>query len=303
MFNKHDERNYTTEKEMLAIVYAVVKLRTYLLGQHFHIITDHKALIFFTSSSYYNSRLMRWSLLLQQYSFSIQYCKGKENLVADFFSRNILNIQPALSNDECRILNLQREIIKSYKNIHHPTIYNLISMFPEVGLKKEIKNIKNLQQQDEKIKTLINNIKMNNEVVGYCIKEDVLFQRSRLTKIWRLVIPDDFTKALIDEVHMNLGHVGMYKIIKYLDKLYFWKGMHKQIKKIIKHCDLCQKTKPNNVAMTGKYCAIIPSSPHQLVTIDLYGPLPKIKGGAISIRDNGCVFEVRYIVSDKKSKC
>lgn len=59
------ETNYTTtEKEMLVIVYAVVKLRTYLLGRHFHIITDHKALTFFTSISYYNSRLMRWNLLL-----------------------------------------------------------------------------------------------------------------------------------------------------------------------------------------------------------------------------------------------
>jgi len=120
---------------------------------------------------------------------------------------------------------------------------------------------------------------MNKEIVGYCINEGVLFQRSRLTEIWRLVIPDGFTKALVDEVHKNLGHVGMYKIIKYLDKLYFWKGMYKEIKRIIKQCDLCQKTKPNNVAMTGKYCAIVPSSPHQLVTVDLYGPLPKTRRG------------------------
>jgi len=38
-------------------------------------------------------------------------------------------------------------------------------MFLEVGLKREIKNIKNLQQQYDKIKTLIHNIKMNKEIV------------------------------------------------------------------------------------------------------------------------------------------
>lgn len=51
--------------------------------------------------------------------------------------------------------------------------------------------------------------------------------------------------------------------------------MHKETKKAIGHCDLCQRTKHNNMA--GEYQAIIPASPHQLVTVDLYGPLPRSK--------------------------
>ena len=52
------------------------------------IVTDHKGLTFLNSTIYHNSRLIRWSLLLQQFSFEISYCKGSENVVADFFSRN-----------------------------------------------------------------------------------------------------------------------------------------------------------------------------------------------------------------------
>jgi len=85
----HCELHYTTtEKELLAVVYAVMKFRTYLYGVHFYVITDHKSLTFFLSISYYSSRLVRWSLLLQQYTLSVIHCPGKENIVADFFSRN-----------------------------------------------------------------------------------------------------------------------------------------------------------------------------------------------------------------------
>ena len=42
------ERNYTvTEKELLAIVYSVLKFRYYLIGATFNIVTDHKSLTFF----------------------------------------------------------------------------------------------------------------------------------------------------------------------------------------------------------------------------------------------------------------
>ena len=55
------ESNYTTtEKELLEIVYTVYKLRYYLIGTTFEIITDHKGLSFLGSTIYHNSRLIRW---------------------------------------------------------------------------------------------------------------------------------------------------------------------------------------------------------------------------------------------------
>lgn len=82
------EKNYTTtEIELLAIVYAVVKFRVYLMGRRFNIVTDHQALVFLNKTQFLGARLSRWSLLLQEYDFQITHCTGKENIVADFFSR------------------------------------------------------------------------------------------------------------------------------------------------------------------------------------------------------------------------
>ena len=59
------ERNYTTtEKELLSIVFAVKKFRTYLLGNQTVIRTDHKALSFLNTCKLMHSRLTRWELAL-----------------------------------------------------------------------------------------------------------------------------------------------------------------------------------------------------------------------------------------------
>ncbi|CAK9801713.1 Retrovirus-related Pol polyprotein from transposon 17.6 [Anthophora quadrimaculata] len=87
------EKNYsTTEKELLAIVWAVKRLRQYLLGRHFIIRTDHQALTWLKNCKDPSSRLIRWRLKLEEYEYEIQYHKGKENTAADALSRQIFNL-------------------------------------------------------------------------------------------------------------------------------------------------------------------------------------------------------------------
>lgn len=83
------EANYTTtERELLAVVYSVEKFRVYLIGRRFSMITDPKAVTCLNTSPYNTSRLSRWNLFLQEYLFEVEHCKGIDNVVADFFSRN-----------------------------------------------------------------------------------------------------------------------------------------------------------------------------------------------------------------------
>ncbi len=83
------EQNYSTiEQECLAVVWGIQKFENYLHNTHFVIETDHQPLQYLNRSRYQNGRLMRWSLELQPYRYTIRSIKGSQNVGADFLSRH-----------------------------------------------------------------------------------------------------------------------------------------------------------------------------------------------------------------------
>ena len=82
------QRNYTTtEKELLAMVYALDKFRAYLVGSDIVIFTDHSALKYLLTKKNAKARLIRWVLLLKEFNLQITDKKRVENVVADHLSR------------------------------------------------------------------------------------------------------------------------------------------------------------------------------------------------------------------------
>ena len=80
--------NYaTTEKELLAVVFAFEKFRSYIVNSKVIVYTDHAALKYLLSKKDAKPRLIRWILLLQEFDVEIQDKKGSENVVVDHLSR------------------------------------------------------------------------------------------------------------------------------------------------------------------------------------------------------------------------
>nr|GFB74526.1 retrovirus-related Pol polyprotein from transposon 17.6 [Tanacetum cinerariifolium] len=76
--------NYTTtKKEMLAVVYAFKKFRSYLIMNKSVVYTDHSALKYLFGKKDAKARLLRWILLLQEFDFKVIETRGAENYAAD----------------------------------------------------------------------------------------------------------------------------------------------------------------------------------------------------------------------------
>lgn len=88
-FLKHQLHYSTIEKEALALLLALQHFEVYLRSSPVPTIvfSDHNPLVFLTQMQNSNQRLMRWSLLLQDFNVEIRYKKGLENIMADALSR------------------------------------------------------------------------------------------------------------------------------------------------------------------------------------------------------------------------
>lgn len=95
------QRKYqTTERECLAVILAIEKIRPYIEGLEFTVITDHASLLWLRNLKDPTGRLGRWALRLQPYRFTLKHRKGRFMVVADALSRAVGAIEEVSSVED-----------------------------------------------------------------------------------------------------------------------------------------------------------------------------------------------------------
>ena len=101
---KGPEKNYPVhEKELLAIIRALKKWRSDLLGIPIYVYTDHRTLQNFDTQRDLSRRQLRWQEFMSQYDMTIVYIPGEDNSVADALSRVPNGAFPGESVDEQKL--------------------------------------------------------------------------------------------------------------------------------------------------------------------------------------------------------
>lgn len=270
------ELNYmTTEKELCAIIYALTKFRLYLLYNKFIIRTDHKALTFLKQCRFLNERINRWVLFLQQFDFSIEHIKGKDNTVADILSR-----YPHDTKNKNNIGQNTDAIIATFK------------VEGSTALLRDFKNLPREQNKDPILRQIGEALRTNKRPVdkeidrmleSYHSYNGVLLFEEPSTKAKRIAVPKHLQTRLIWQYHQEMGHFASKKIYTVLKNTFYWPRMKKQIFKELRGCDLCQKSKKPNISIRGPLQPIITNDVGDLVAVDFYGPLPRSRGGVCYI--------------------
>jgi hypothetical protein len=105
--NKAERAYSASELEMLALVWATKYFRCYLYGRKFLVKTDHAALTFLHNFADNNSRLMRWSLRLVDFDFSVELTPGSKVVHLDALSRHVGVVEQGLMPNKQEVLKAQ----------------------------------------------------------------------------------------------------------------------------------------------------------------------------------------------------
>ncbi|GJW25040.1 reverse transcriptase domain-containing protein [Tanacetum coccineum] len=260
------ESNYTTtEKEMLAVVYAFKKFRSYLIMNKSIVYTDHSALKYLFAKKDAKARLLRWVLLLQEFDFKVVDTKGAENLAADHLSRlenphkDVLENKNINENFPLETLGVisckSTPWFADYANFHAG---NFI--------------IKGMSTQQKR--------KFFKDVKHYFWDDPYLF-RTCADQIIRRCVHGQEAIDILKACHEGPTgghHSANLTARKVFDAGFYWPTIYKDAHELVKNCDSCQRQGKISQRDEMPQNSIQVCEIFDVWGIDFMGPFPSSRG-------------------------
>jgi len=265
------EQGYsTTQKEALCIYWAVKRLHKYLFGLNFTLCTDHEALkhIFDPKQSLSkstSSMLLRWSIFLSGYQYSILYRPGKRIPHSDFLSRYSFQEKAPLNSPSFFLstLPIDRNHLIDETRSYYGSVISALRNGWSLSAKKRFAD---LYQRREEMSLAPDNI--------IFIKDLML-------------IPPSCRKTVLEYLHQ--GHMGRDKMKSLARLSCWWSDINRNIEDYVRECTKCN-VKPHNHSTTcnwpgcykplqrlhADFCGPFLGKYHALVIIDAYSKYPEV---------------------------
>ena len=213
------------QKEALSIIFALKKFHQFLYGKKFILVTDHKPLISMFGPNTATpvlaaNRLARWSLMLSQYNYTIEYRPTKQHGNADALSR--LPAGPDLSFDGeegdndvdtvCTIRTISSQLQPYSRNqlkdsTNKDPVISEVKRYVREGWPQHIDRSE--VQEFKKYSSSLS------------VVDDCLINGNQV------VIPEAMRKQILDILHLR--HFGMQKMKQLARSAVYWPHIDSQI--------------------------------------------------------------------------
>ena len=289
------EKNYSsTEKECLAIVWAVQHLRPYLEGAKFTIRTDHDALKWLLNLRDPRGRLARWSLRLQEYDYDIVYKPGKTHALADGPSRLLTKgLDKSHFDDEIPCLpRYSKALLKAEANdtersvwADPQTVVDTVLLTRRDRLRSPISIDEMLSEQaaDEYCQWARRQMDCHTQGTSpFAINQHgVLTRKSKLDNSLQVVVPLSLRKRLLEIAHCapTSGHPGRAKLYQTMRRGFYWPSMTVDIHHMVTNCTACAKNRMKEQRNVYPMRLFPATKPLEYVAMDILGPLPRTRHG------------------------
>lgn len=218
------ERVYPqTQREALAVVWAVEKFYSYLFGGHFTVFTDHKTLEYIYGGKHQEgkracSRAEAWALRLQPYDFKVVHVPGSDN-ISDIFSRLCpLSDKPFDEASEHYVCGIGEG----------PSAITLDEIRKETDLDEALKGVV------ESIKT---QVWPSNLFAFQAFAKELGVINGVVVRDDRIVLPSTLRQIALDIAHR--GHPGVVSMKRNLREKVWWPYMDRDVEHRVQECAGC----------------------------------------------------------------
>lgn len=259
-----ETRYFTTERELLGLVYTLKKNEHLLLDKTIHAFVDHRALLYLHNLQFQNARLTRWTLYLARFKMDIHHRPGKYMLDSDPLSRVPYDGPTPSYGLEDEIEDMGGLRLVAMLEIDEEPYASITAWLQG----QPLTHLAPPELREIRVRAL-----------KYFILNGRLMQRT-VGANPRMYVPPQERQTIIDTLHGSStnGHLGITGTYRWASISYFWPGQFQDIKIAVQSCEACQRFQKRDSTRYRHHRIPPPPSIFLVIGMDLVGPLPMSYG-------------------------